>query len=73
MRLDWFTCSPLFAERLERIGENSTQAPCGLGQVLLARMNFRWLTYAGCVVYAIFVDCLAEEFDLIPTHPSGYL
>lgn len=32
-RLGWHTCAPIFAERLERIGETSTQAPCGFGQV----------------------------------------
>lgn len=33
VRLGWFTCNPMFAERLERQGEVSTQAPCGVGQV----------------------------------------
>ena len=32
-RLGYFTCSPLLAERLERQGETTTQAPCGFGQV----------------------------------------
>ena len=32
-RLGFFTCNPRFAERLERAGETSTQAPCGFGQV----------------------------------------
>ena len=32
-RLGWFTCNPVFAERLERQGETTTQAPCGFGQV----------------------------------------
>jgi hypothetical protein len=34
-RLGWFTCNPLFAERLERQGETSFQAPCGFGQVFV--------------------------------------
>ena len=34
-RLGWFTCNEVFAERLERQGETSTQAPCGFGQVCL--------------------------------------
>lgn len=37
-RLGWFTCNPRFAERLERAGETSAQAPCGFGQV---RQNHR--------------------------------
>ncbi len=49
----------------------------GLGQALIVALlsQFRRLTYAGCVVYATFsvVDCLAEEFGLIPTPSSGYL
>ena len=32
-RLGFFTCNPRFAERFERAGEVSTQAPCGFGQV----------------------------------------
>jgi len=32
-RLGFFTCNGVFAERLERQGETSTQAPCGFGQV----------------------------------------
>jgi aromatic amino acid aminotransferase I len=37
-RLGWFTCAPLFAERLERQGETTTQAPCGFGQVRHMRL-----------------------------------
>lgn len=82
MRLGWFTCSPLFAERLERIGEISTQAPCGLGQALVVALLSKW-TFDGYVRWLrglrdqykfrrdFFVDCLAEEFDLIPTPPSA--
>lgn len=33
VRLGWFTCNPMFAERFERIGEVSSQSPCGVGQV----------------------------------------
>lgn len=32
-RMGFFTCNPLFAERLERQGETSVQRPCGFGQV----------------------------------------
>ncbi|RXW25294.1 hypothetical protein EST38_g585 [Candolleomyces aberdarensis] len=74
-RLGWFTCNPLFAERLERQAETSTQAPCGFGQALvittLSKWGFdgylRWLQglqnqYA--VRRDYIVDCLADEFDL---------
>ena len=82
MRLGWFTCSPLFAERLERIGETSTQAPCGLGQALAVALLSQW-SFDGYVRWLrglreqykfrrdFFVDRLAEEFDLIPTPPSA--
>jgi aromatic amino acid aminotransferase I / 2-aminoadipate transaminase len=82
MRLGWFTCSPLFAERLERVGETSTQSPCGLGQSLAAALLSHW-TFDGYIRWLrglrgqykwrrdFFVDCLAEEFDLIPTPPSA--
>ena len=82
MRLGWFTCSPLFAERLERIGETSTQAPCGLGQALAVALLSQW-TFNGYIRWLrglreqyklrrdFFVDCLADEFDLIPTSPSA--
>jgi len=32
-RLGWFTCSALFAERLEREGETALPTPCGFSQV----------------------------------------
>lgn len=81
MRLGWVTCSPLFAERLERIAEVSTQAPCGLGQALATALLSRW-TFDGYIRWLrglreqyklrrdFFVDCLAEEFDLIPTRSA---
>jgi aromatic amino acid aminotransferase I len=34
-RLGWLTCNPLFAERIERLAETSTAAPCGFAQVLI--------------------------------------
>ena len=77
MRLGWFTCSPLFAERLERIGETSTQNPCGLGQTLVMALLTQW-TFDGYIRWLcglrtqyrhrrdFFLDCLAEEFELLP-------
>jgi len=82
MRLGWFTCSPLFAERLERIGETSTQSPCGLGQSLAVALLSQW-TFDGYVRWLrglrtqyrlrrdLFIDCLADEFDLFPTPASA--
>ena len=41
-RLGWFTCNPIFAERLLRQGETSTQAPCGFGQALVSQLLITW-------------------------------
>ncbi|KAH9022373.1 PLP-dependent transferase [Lactarius deliciosus] len=77
VRLGWFTCSPLFAERLERIGETSAQNPCGLGQALVVALLTQW-TFDGYIRWLrglrtqyqhrrdFLLDCLAEEFELIP-------
>lgn len=42
VRLGWFTCNPIFADKLLRVGETSTQAPCGLGQALVAQLLITW-------------------------------
>jgi aromatic amino acid aminotransferase I len=67
----------LFAERLERIGETSTQNPCGLGQTLVMALLTQW-TFDGYFRWLrglrtqykhrrdFLVDCLAEEFELLP-------
>ncbi|PCH40915.1 PLP-dependent transferase [Wolfiporia cocos MD-104 SS10] len=74
-RLGWHTCNPMFAERLERQGETSAQAPCGFGQSLITQTLLTW-KYDGylrwlhglAVQYKtrrdFFIDCLAEEFHL---------
>lgn len=74
-RLGWFTCNPRFAERLERQGETTSQAPCGFGQALITKILMHW-TYDGYIRWLrglrteyqqrrnFFVDCLAEEFHL---------
>lgn len=74
-RLGWFTCNPLFAERLERQGETTTQAPCGFGQSLVAKLLQTW-KYDGYVRWLhglaveykhrrdYLVKCFAEEFQL---------
>jgi len=48
-RLGWFTCNPLFAERLERIAETSTQAPCGFGQVLITQLLVNEWKFSGFI------------------------
>ncbi|TFY78193.1 hypothetical protein EWM64_g5817 [Hericium alpestre] len=75
VRLGWFTCNPLFVERLERHGETTTQSPCGLGQSLVAKLLESW-TYEGYIRWLrglrmqyklrrdLFVDLLSDEFDL---------
>jgi aromatic amino acid aminotransferase I / 2-aminoadipate transaminase len=75
MRLGWFTCSPVFAERLERIGETSLQSPCGLGQALAIQLLRTW-KYEGYIrwlrglraQYAArrdhFIDVLSDVFEL---------
>lgn len=74
-RLGWFTCNPVFAERLERQGETSTQAPCGFGQAVITKILTHW-TYDGYIRWLrglrteyqqrrnFFIDCLADEFHL---------
>ncbi|KAJ7591099.1 pyridoxal phosphate-dependent transferase [Mycena floridula] len=74
-RLGWFTCNPIFAERLERQGEVSTQAPCGFGQVMVTSLLMSW-QYTGYMRWLkalrvqytqrrdYFLDCLIDNFDL---------
>ncbi|KAF9055066.1 PLP-dependent transferase [Hymenopellis radicata] len=74
-RLGWFTCNPMFAERLERAGETSTQSPCGFGQGMVAALLLNW-HYKGYIRWLqalriqyqarrdFFLDSLANEFHL---------
>jgi len=74
-RLGWFTCNPMFAERFERQGEVSTQAPCGFGQVMVASLLLNW-HYTGYIRWLkairvqytqrrdFMLDCFDEAFDL---------
>ncbi|TDL29994.1 PLP-dependent transferase [Rickenella mellea] len=78
-RLGWFTCSPLFAERLERQGETSTQGPCGFSQALVAQLLTQQWGYKGFIRWLrglgaqytfrrdYMVDLLHEHFDMQPT------
>ncbi|KAL0579527.1 hypothetical protein V5O48_002456 [Marasmius crinis-equi] len=84
-RLGWATCNPLFAERLERATETSTQAPCGFGQIFVTSTLLQW-KYEGYIRWLKglrsqykgrrddFVDCLAEQFSLRETvRTEGHL
>ncbi|KAH7107058.1 PLP-dependent transferase [Auriculariales sp. MPI-PUGE-AT-0066] len=82
-RLGWFTCAPLFAERIERQTEVSTQNPCGFGQALIGQLMaeqwkingyIRWLRglraqYTARRDYA--VDCITEAFDIVGREEAG--
>ncbi|KAH8118799.1 PLP-dependent transferase [Phellopilus nigrolimitatus] len=75
-RLGWFTCNPIFAERFERQGETSTQAPCGFGQSIVAQLLTKQWGFAGYVRWLrglrteythrrdFFVDALCTQFDV---------
>ncbi|KAJ7180012.1 pyridoxal phosphate-dependent transferase [Mycena crocata] len=77
-RLGWYTCNPMFAERLERAAETSTQAPCGFGQSLVTATLLEW-GYEGYIRWLkalrlqytlrrnTLLDCLAEEFQMTVT------
>ncbi|TFK75944.1 PLP-dependent transferase [Pluteus cervinus] len=76
-RLGWFTCNPLFAERLERQGETSLQAPCGFSQALVTSLLLNWKDEGytrwlrGLQAQYIsrrdfFVDCLLDTFHFTP-------
>jgi len=84
-RLGWLTCNPLFAERIERLAETSTAAPCGFAQsfvtaVLLewqSKGYLRWLKGLGAEYTRrrnFFLDCLVENFHLEPglTSKGGF-
>lgn len=64
-RLGWFTCNPMFAERLERQGETSTQSPCGVGQSLITKLLLNW-KYEG------FIRWLRGSFFLSSQSPTYY-
>jgi len=74
-RMGWFTCNPIFAERLERQSETTTQGPCGFSQAFVVKLMLEW-QYKGylrwlkalCMQYQrrrdFFIDCLHEHFTL---------
>ncbi|KAF5364252.1 hypothetical protein D9756_000658 [Leucocoprinus leucothites] len=80
-RLGWFTCNALFAERFERQGETSTQAPSGLSQGLVTALLLNW-KFEGYVRWLrglgtqyrerrdLCIDLFAEFFKLKPRSPG---
>jgi hypothetical protein len=46
-RLGWTTCNPVFAERLERANESSTQAASGMSQALVGSLLAEQWGYTG--------------------------
>ncbi|KAJ7068243.1 pyridoxal phosphate-dependent transferase [Mycena amicta] len=74
-RLGWYTCNEIFAERLERAAETSTQQPCGFSQSLVASTLIEW-GEAGFIRWLkglrsqytlrrdFLVDCFSDEFQL---------
>ncbi|KAH7879766.1 pyridoxal phosphate-dependent transferase [Lentinula edodes] len=83
-RLGWFTCNPMFAERLERTAETSSQAPSGFTQIYVASLLLKW-HYEGYIRWLkalrlqykqrrdYFLDCFADEFHLKATlSTEGY-
>ncbi|EJD01652.1 PLP-dependent transferase [Fomitiporia mediterranea MF3/22] len=79
-RLGWFTCNERFAERLERQGETSTQAPCGFGQSIITQLLTKQWGFRGYVRWLrglraeytqrrdFFIDELMEYFDIRPMY-----
>ncbi|RDB22762.1 Aromatic amino acid aminotransferase C56E4.03 [Hypsizygus marmoreus] len=58
-RLGWFTCNPVFAERLERQSETTSQAPCGFGQTLVASLMLNWR----CEGYIRWLKALRVQYQ----------
>ncbi|KAF8520678.1 pyridoxal phosphate-dependent transferase [Gautieria morchelliformis] len=84
-RLGWFTCNPVFAERLERQGETTTMAPCGFSQSLITQLLSKHWSFSDFIRWLqglqtqyiirrdFFVDCIFEEFEVRPTSDSQLL
>ncbi|KAH9483055.1 Aromatic amino acid aminotransferase C56E4.03 [Psilocybe cubensis] len=74
-RAGWFTCNPIFAERLERAAETSSQGPSGFTQVLIGKVlqtwqdkgYIQWLKGLGTEYTRrrnFFIDTLLAKFHL---------
>ncbi|PVF95527.1 PLP-dependent transferase [Serendipita vermifera] len=84
-RMGWFTCNPVFAERFERAGETSTQAPSGFVQSLVTQLlakewglegYVRWLKGIKAqytIRRDLFIDSIMRELDVTLTKGEGFL
>ncbi|KAG8956190.1 hypothetical protein FRC04_004266 [Tulasnella sp. 424] len=75
-RMGWVSANPLFADAVLRVGETSTQAPCGFGQSMIAELlvnhwgfdkYVRWLQGLQKQYTDrrdLLIDAIASEFDL---------
>jgi aromatic amino acid aminotransferase I len=83
--MGWFTCNPLFAERFERAGETSTQAPSGFAQSMITQLvvktwgmegYVRWLKGIKAQYTArrdALIDAMMNELDISLTKGTGIL
>jgi aromatic amino acid aminotransferase I len=75
-RMGWFTCNSMFAERLERHGETTTQSPSGFVQSLVAELIAHQWKFSGYVRWLrglrtdythrrnTMLDAFADQFEL---------
>ncbi|KAK0457665.1 PLP-dependent transferase [Desarmillaria tabescens] len=61
-RLGWFTCNPLFAERLLRGAEVTTQAPSGWSQAIIAELLRSW--GPGISGYLRWLSSLIKQYEV---------
>ncbi|GJJ07014.1 hypothetical protein Clacol_001212 [Clathrus columnatus] len=78
-RMGWFTCNPVFAERLDRLGETTTQAPSGFSQAIIIQLVakqwgmkkfIRWLQDLRGEYTSrrdFIIDTIHELFDVLPS------
>ncbi|KAJ3928171.1 MAG: pyridoxal phosphate-dependent transferase [Lentinula lateritia] len=77
-RLGYFVCNPLFAERILRATEVTTQAPSGLSQALIEELLISWgqdgylrwlsgLRDSYTTRRDWMCDLIAKNFDLVPS------
>ena len=83
--MGWFTCNPLFAERFERAGEVSTQAPSGFTQSMITQLVSKTWGLEGYVRWLkgiraeyttrrdAFIDAMMDELDISITKGTGIL
>ncbi|KAG8956191.1 hypothetical protein FRC04_004267 [Tulasnella sp. 424] len=76
-RMGWVSANPLFADAILRVGEVSTQAPCGFGQSMITELlvnhwgfdkYVRWLQGLQKQYTDrrdLLIDAIASEFDLV--------